>query len=122
MLQSRISCCMRRPALQRRVKAPLQTRSFYPAKAQFVAINEEGTPTSSETEIRIGDEHQAFIYINPSLGDKIKYAVMQQTGVGNTQNLKKLPMVFYHESRHFAHGLLSFIVMLPLLPSLADAF
>ncbi|KAJ4316485.1 hypothetical protein N0V84_007841 [Fusarium piperis] len=81
-----------------------QARSFHVARAQFITINEKGIPTPCETEIRIGDPHQAFIYIEPRFGDKIRSTVTQQTGLGNTPDLKKLPMVFHHSSRHFSHG------------------
>ncbi|KFH44879.1 hypothetical protein ACRE_043200 [Hapsidospora chrysogenum ATCC 11550] len=29
---------------------------------------------------------------------------MQQAGIGITQDLKKLPMLFHHKSRHFSHS------------------
>lgn len=93
-------------ALPRRLNATFQTRSFHVAKARFVTVDDEGTATRSETEIRIGDPDQAFVYIEPRLGDAIRSAVAQQTGLQSTHDLKKLPMVFHHASRHFSHGLL----------------
>lgn len=105
-MHSHFSARFPRLALQRGLTSRFhQARSYHVAKAQFVTISEKGIPTPSETEIRIGDPHQAFIYIEPSLGDTIKSTVMQQTGLGSTQDLKKLPMVFHHTSRHFSHSL-----------------
>ncbi|KAF6811059.1 hypothetical protein CSOJ01_05983 [Colletotrichum sojae] len=66
------------------------TRSFYAAKAQFITIDDKGVTSPSETEIRIGDLDQAFIYIEPRLGVANRSAVAQQTGIA--QDLKKIPV------------------------------
>ncbi|KAH7358689.1 hypothetical protein B0T11DRAFT_284981 [Plectosphaerella cucumerina] len=101
-MRSRVSYSIWRCTFPRRLATPLQQkRSFSQAKARFVTINEKGIPASFETEIRVGYSHQASIYIEPKLGDLIRLAVtQQQTDPGN--DLKKLPMVFHHASRHFS--------------------
>ena len=107
MMRSYISYRLMRPALQKK-RTPLhQARSFHKAKAQFISISDKGIPTSSETEIRVGDPHEAFIYLEPELGDIIKLAATQQSG---PQNVKTVRMVFNHKTRGFHRS----IVSLPL--------
>ncbi|KAF6813483.1 hypothetical protein CMUS01_12831 [Colletotrichum musicola] len=103
-MRSHASSHALRHAFQRRLTT-LQKRSFYAAKAQFITID-KGVKTPSETEIGIGDPEQAFIYIEPRLGDAIRSAVAQQTGI--TQDLKMIPTVFHHTSRHFSHGIVPY--------------
>ncbi|KAF6830716.1 hypothetical protein CPLU01_07173 [Colletotrichum plurivorum] len=95
---------MTRHRLEEEQEEAHETRSFYAAKAQFITVDDKGVTTPFETEIRIGDPGQALIYIEPRLGDAIRSAVAQQVGLANTQDLKKIPMVFRHTSRHFSHG------------------
>ncbi|KAI0006445.1 hypothetical protein F4779DRAFT_21058 [Xylariaceae sp. FL0662B] len=104
------SVALQRPGLKRRVNAQIShNRSFHRAKAQFTTINHDGFPVSSETEIRVGEPHEAYVYIDPDIGDAIiKSSLVRQTGMGLTQDLEKLPLDFNHKSHYFAHKALPF--------------
>ncbi|UNI24945.1 hypothetical protein JDV02_010660 [Purpureocillium takamizusanense] len=109
------SCChvaapVRRAGLASRVRAtgvanaPWR-RAFHQAKARFTTIDRKGVPVSYETEIRIGDAHEAYIYIEPDVGDAIRSGIARQLGgFGLTQGATgKLALRFHHGSLHFAH-------------------
>lgn len=82
-------------------------RGFHQAKAKFTTVDSKGKPTSYATEIRVGDAHEAYVYIEPAVGDAIKSAIAQLSGdVGLTRGaVEQLPLRFHHGSYHFAHGM-----------------
>ncbi|KAI0859174.1 hypothetical protein F4860DRAFT_483330 [Xylaria cubensis] len=78
-------------------------RRFHPAKAQVTTLDRKGLPVSYETEIRIGEPHEAYIYVEPEVANSIKSSIMQQGGISLTQNLEKLSLDFNHKSNYFAY-------------------
>ena len=69
-------------------------------------VDSKGEPVSYGTEIRVGDAHEAYVYIEPAVGDATKSAIAQLLGgTGMTRGVvEKLPLRFHHGSHHFAHG------------------
>ncbi|KAI5855545.1 hypothetical protein GGS23DRAFT_444295 [Durotheca rogersii] len=93
-----------RPGLMRRVNAQVpHRRPFHCAKAQFITIDDDGLPVASQTEIRIGEPHEAYVYIEPDISNAIRSSITRQTGMGLVQDLKKLSLDFNHKSLYFAH-------------------
>ncbi|CAK7270063.1 hypothetical protein SEPCBS119000_003897 [Sporothrix epigloea] len=80
-------------------------RAFHHATARFTTIDSSGAPISNATDIKIGDAHEAYVYIDPSVGDATKSAIAQLLGTLKPKEdaVEKLPLKFYHKSRHFAH-------------------
>ncbi|ROT36756.1 hypothetical protein SODALDRAFT_334952, partial [Sodiomyces alkalinus F11] len=79
-------------------------RSFHQAKARFTTIDPRGLPVSYETDIKVGEPHEAYVYVDPEIGNAIKSSAMQQNRIGVTQDLEKLPLDFNHKSRHFTYS------------------
>lgn len=94
-----------RPELKSRLKAQAShSRSFHQAKAHFTTMNHNGFPVSCETEIRVGESHEAYIYVEPDIGNAIISSITRQTGMGLTRDRKKLSLYFDHRSHYFAHS------------------
>ncbi|KAI0117767.1 hypothetical protein GGR51DRAFT_500065 [Nemania sp. FL0031] len=83
-------------------------RSFHEAKARVTTLDPKGLPISYETEIRVGEPHEAYIYIDPGVGRAIKSSIIQQIREGLTRNLEKLSLDFNHKSNYFAYKNLPF--------------
>ncbi|KAI1194712.1 hypothetical protein F5X97DRAFT_266756 [Nemania serpens] len=83
-------------------------RSFHGAKARITTLDQRGLPISYETEIRVGEPHQAYIYVDPEVGNAIKSSIIQQIRKGQTQNPDKLSLDFDHKSNDFAYKNLLF--------------
>ncbi|KAF4120004.1 hypothetical protein GMORB2_3415 [Geosmithia morbida] len=94
-----------RPVLGLR-RSMCQKRSFYEAKGHFATINDRGVLVSSETDIYVGDPHEAYVSIMPDLGEAIRACVARQKdmGLAGQQDAKTLPMIFDHATRSFYHA------------------
>ncbi|KAI1127118.1 hypothetical protein F5Y10DRAFT_243460 [Nemania abortiva] len=103
------SRAMRYPLLQRygfkRHTVGLNSwyRSFHGAKARVTTLDRKGLPISYEAGIRVGEPHQAYIYVDPEVGNAIKSSIVQQIRKGQTENLDRLSLDFNHKSNRFAH-------------------
>ncbi|KAL1854906.1 hypothetical protein VTK73DRAFT_8637 [Phialemonium thermophilum] len=82
-------------------------RHYRPDKAQVTVIHAEGMPLSYETDIRLGEPHEAYVYIEPDVGTEIHSSITRQLGLASTRKPEKLSLVFDHLSRHFRHGTFS---------------
>ncbi|OIW27366.1 hypothetical protein CONLIGDRAFT_682423 [Coniochaeta ligniaria NRRL 30616] len=79
-------------------------RAYHRVKARFTTIDPKGSSVSYDTEIRVGEPHEAYVYIEPEIGNAIQSLVMRQMGIAvATQAPEKLPLRFNHTSRHFAY-------------------
>ncbi|RDA94206.1 hypothetical protein CP533_0628 [Ophiocordyceps camponoti-saundersi (nom. inval.)] len=91
---------------------PQLRRAFHDAKAEFVTIGETGSLTTQKMDIFIGDPHQTYIIFDKDIGFTMKSAIASQPGVAPFfPDPEKVPLTFFHASRHFAHGML----IVPLL-------
>ncbi|KAL2753227.1 hypothetical protein ACRALDRAFT_2043685 [Sodiomyces alcalophilus JCM 7366] len=100
---------LQRAGLKRRaISRNFWCRSFHEAKARFTTIDPKGLPVSYETEIRVGEPHEAFVYVEPEIGNAIKSSIIQQTGMDLTRDLERLPLEFNHKSYHFTYKTLPF--------------
>lgn len=79
-------------------------RSFHSAIARFTTIDPNGIPVSRETEIRVGEPDQSYVYVSPEVGNAIKSAILRQLGSGVACYPDRLPLQFNHNSHHFAHS------------------
>ncbi|KAB5582978.1 hypothetical protein GE09DRAFT_1049901 [Coniochaeta sp. 2T2.1] len=79
-------------------------RANHRVTARFTTIDPKDTPVSYESEIEVGDPHEAYVYIEPQVGNAIQSAVMRQMGfAAATQAPEKLALRFNHVSRHFSY-------------------
>ena len=56
-------------------------------------------------DIFIGDPQEAYIIVEREVGFAIKASIIQQTGPSLSPDPEKLPLNYYHKTRHFAHSM-----------------
>jgi hypothetical protein len=97
--------------VQMRLRIPViaPPKYFHRAAAQFTTISPAGLLTTRDISISIGDSDEAYISFAPEFGFSIKSAIVSQLGIGSVTSQREpseptIPLVFYHDTRHFAHG------------------
>ncbi|EGX92886.1 hypothetical protein CCM_04258 [Cordyceps militaris CM01] len=81
--------------------------AYYSAKVDFITLNSKGSLTSKQIDIFIGDPGQAFVIFSKDVGFAMKVAITQQSGMSLVSDPERVPLTFFHESRHFAHNMCS---------------
>ncbi|KAM4056026.1 hypothetical protein HRG_002951 [Hirsutella rhossiliensis] len=82
----------------------LSRRALHEAKADFITLDSNGSPTTRKLDIFIGDPHEAVIAFDKDVGFAMKSAIAKKTGMCHVSDSEKMPLTFFHASRHFAHG------------------
>lgn len=77
---------------------------LFPSGNGAIHNHQSRLPVSSETEIRVGERHEAYIYVKPDIGNAVRSSITQQLGMGLAQDVKKISLDFNHRSRYFAHS------------------
>lgn len=86
-------------------RPPCFRRAFHDAKAEFTTFDANASLTTRQLKIFIGDPHEAYIVFATDVGFAMKSAIAKQTGVRLASDPEKVPLTFFHDSRHFAHDM-----------------
>ncbi|KND88058.1 hypothetical protein TOPH_07252 [Tolypocladium ophioglossoides CBS 100239] len=78
-------------------------RAFHDAKADFITLDAKGSLTKRELDIFIGDPHQTYITFGKDVGFAMNSTIVKQTGMCLASDPEKVPLTFFHDTRHFAH-------------------
>ncbi|KAF2241823.1 hypothetical protein BU26DRAFT_524963 [Trematosphaeria pertusa] len=73
-------------------------RSFYSKTAEFVTRDPQGRPCQRQVDIRVGDEHEAYVLVPTDVGDAIKAACKHN---GSSFPQDKQSLEFNHDRRDF---------------------
>ncbi|KAI8713452.1 hypothetical protein NCS52_01289900 [Fusarium sp. LHS14.1] len=92
-----------RKASMRTSKLIYQHRSFHERKADLVTLGATGSLETRKLDVITGDPHEAYVIVDRNAGFAIKSAIIGQTKSSLAKEPEKVPLVFHHESRHFAH-------------------
>ncbi len=58
-----------------------------------------------KVDVWLGDLHQAFVLVPPEIGKAFKASSDKQIDVSDVEeDLKTCSLIFYHDTRHFAHS------------------
>lgn len=79
-------------------------RAFHDGKAEFIMFDAKGSLQTQQFDIFIGEPHQAYIIFHKEIGLAMKSAIARQTGICLTLDPEKIPLTFFHDTLHFAHG------------------
>lgn len=77
-------------------------RSFYSKTAEFVTRDPQGRPCQRQVDIRVGDEHEAYVLVPTDVGDAIKAACKHN---GSSFPQDKQSLEFNHDRRDFTCGM-----------------
>lgn len=97
--------------LLRAVRRPghlkLSRRSFHNDTATLVNIGANGELVTTQHPITIGEPHEAYVIIPVEVGRAFQAvaAIHQRLGFGVRNSDIKRPLWFFHETKHFAHGI-----------------
>lgn len=80
-----------------------RSRSYHTATAKFTTIDAKGIPISCNTGIMVGEPEESYVYVEPEVGNAIKFAIFHHLKSGASSHPKTLPLQFHHDSHHFAH-------------------
>lgn len=79
-------------------------RAFHDAKAKFISFDTKGSLITQILDIFIGEPHQTYIIFRKEIGLAMESAITKQTGARPTSDPEKIPLMFYHDTLHFAHS------------------
>jgi hypothetical protein len=77
------------------------------AKANFITFDTRGSLITENIDTFIGEPHQAYIIFDKDVGFAMKSGISKQIGTCLASDPEKIPVIFFHETLHFAHGRLS---------------
>jgi hypothetical protein len=105
-------------------------RSFHDDTATLVNLGADGRLVTTQYPIIIGEPHEAYVMIPVEVGRAFQAvaATHQSPGFRVRHSEIKRPLWFFHETKHFAHGieglysLRKSLLMLPVLQSRILAF
>lgn len=80
-----------------------QHRRFHERKADLVTLDTNGSLETRKLDVITGDPHEAYIIVDRNVGFAMRSAIIKQTELSLATNAEKVPLVFHHHSRHFAH-------------------
>lgn len=87
-------------------RIPLLRRAFHDAKAEFVTLGATGSLSTHKIDVFVGEPRETYVIFSKEIGFAIRSAIARQTGVCFSPDPEKVPLTFFHTSRHFAHGML----------------
>ena len=79
-------------------------RAFHKARAEFITVDKAGSLSTRGLDIMVGEPHEAFAMVDTDVGFYMKSVVAAWTGFPKTADPDKMPLIFHHDSRHFAYG------------------
>lgn len=71
--------------------------------ANLAIVNKKGLVVIREIEITVEEPDNASIMLDKNKGFSIKRAIDEQIGLSFIADPEKVRLIFYHDSRHFAH-------------------
>ncbi len=93
-------------------------RGFHDVTATLVKLGDNGQCVTTQHTITVGEPNQAYVLIPVEVGRAfaaVAAAGMQQSsgfGLGARNWEIKRPLWFFHETRHFAHGMKGLLLLL----------
>ncbi|KAL2670645.1 hypothetical protein Neosp_014433 [[Neocosmospora] mangrovei] len=105
-MSSRLPAQIHRPLRKASVRTSIliyQHRSFHERKADLVTLGANGSLETRKLDVITGDPHEAYVIVDRNVGFAMRSAIVKQTESSLTTNAEKIPLVFHHHSRHFAH-------------------
>lgn len=94
-------------AIPRPGRLKCSRRSFHDDTAILVNLGANGQLVTTQHPITIGDPHEAYVMIPVEVGRVFQAvtAAHQSPGFGVRNSEIKHPLWFFHETKHFAHGI-----------------
>jgi hypothetical protein len=82
-------------------------RGFHDDTATLVELGANGQLVTTRHPITIGEPHEAYVMIPVEVGRVFQAvaATHQSLGLGVRNSEIKRPLWFFHETKHFAHGI-----------------
>lgn len=93
------------PRLSLTTKRAMHDKIF---AAHVVMADKNGSLLKRKFDITIGDPHEAWILLAKEEGFSLKSAIDEQIEPSSFADPEMVPLVFHHDSRHFAHHSLSY--------------
>lgn len=75
------------------------------AKARFIETGSSGVLDSKDVTISRAGEDECSVVIDREVGLAMKAALRRQIGESLADDPEIIPLIFYHKSLHFAHGI-----------------
>ncbi|KAF2872268.1 hypothetical protein BDV95DRAFT_605898 [Massariosphaeria phaeospora] len=95
-----------RPAV-RRLHTPFMRRSFYSKSAEFIVRTPENRLVTQKVDITLSaadDPYQSSFMLPVDAGHAFRASCAAQ-GLSLSSDSEILPLIFYHDTRHFAHAM-----------------
>jgi len=83
-------------------------RYLHNATGKFTTISPQGTPTTREIELWVGDPGDSFVMFRPEIGRAFATGIMLQDGCSVAGDPDLYPLIFHHATRHFSHKALPY--------------
>lgn len=81
-------------------------RAFHDGKAEYVTLSANGSLAKHKIDVFVGEPHESYVIFSKDIGHAFRSAIARQIGVCLSSDPEKVPLTFFHTSRHFAHGML----------------
>lgn len=78
-------------------------RAFHARIAELVMANKNGRLMKRKIEVTVGDADEAYVILDKEEGFSMKRAIGKQIDLSSIADPEKVPLTFYHDSRHFQH-------------------
>lgn len=90
----------------------MNTRFYYKATADFTNYSSNGKLSTSEVSIRVGDPQEAYVMIPPEVGRALQAGGFLSNSSAPTHISDRYALTFFHDTQHFAHGIVTFFLAL----------
>ena len=81
-------------------------RAHHSATAELVRIGSGGITVTGKVGVWLGKPEEAYVMLPPETSHDLQAGSLLTGGCSLTKDLKTYPLSFYHDTRHFAHGML----------------
>lgn len=88
----------------RTIWMPPLRRTFSLKPAEFITISAQGSMTSRNVNVWLGEPHQAFVLLPTDIGNAMKVGCAWQDGLCLVADPQIYTLTFYHDTQHFAHS------------------
>ncbi|KAI6465692.1 hypothetical protein MCOR18_010116 [Pyricularia oryzae] len=78
-------------------------RAFHARLAELVMADKNGRLMKRKIEVTVGDADEAYVILDKEEGFSMKRAIGEQINLSSIADPEKVPLTFYHDSRHFQH-------------------
>ncbi|RCI07691.1 hypothetical protein L249_5671 [Ophiocordyceps polyrhachis-furcata BCC 54312] len=92
------------PSIDSHASSSHAAKAFHDAKAELVTLGAAGSLTTHKIDVFMGEPHETYVIFSKDIGFAIRSAIARQTGVCLSLDPEKVPLRFFHTSRHFAHA------------------